>query len=315
MKLTYRVLWFDDNELFFDSLDIELLQKRVSDWGFLLDCKLVTSSEDFMSEAPYSQYDLLVVDYRLEGIGEGQDFIREVRDQQVFTEIIFYSSNGTDELWNKIREKKLEGVFVANRKSIEDRVISVGHQSLRKVLDLDNMRGIVMAEVGDLDQALMRLIRAALPHIETGKRSELFEKFHTKTMEFQNTGARKLELFRENPSVDGLLELCDSSKLWQNFNRAKKQVGALKIVTIGNYEDEILGPRNHLAHGIASAEQNGDVRFSHRNNDYIFNETVGTELRKKIIEYKGAFRAIEAALQALEVPASPSTSSDETASA
>ncbi|WP_164270540.1 response regulator [Stenotrophomonas sp. B1-1] len=315
MKLTYRVLWFDDNELFFDSLDIDLLQKRVSDWGFLLDCKLVTSAEEFTKEAPYSQYDLLVVDYRLEGIGEGQDFIREVRDQQVFTEIIFYSSNATDELWNKIREKKLEGVFVANRRNIEDRVISVGHQSLRKVLDLDNMRGIVMAEVGDLDQSLMRVIRSAFPHIETGKRLELFDRFHSKTTEFQNAGARKLESFRENPSIDGLLELCDSSKLWQNFNRAKKQIGALQIIAIGNYEDEILTPRNHLAHGVASTDGSGDVRFSHRNNDYIFNEAVGTELRKKIIEYKGAFRAIETALQALEVPASPNTSSDEPASA
>lgn len=313
MKLKYRVLWFDDNEVFFDSLDIENLERRVSSWGFVLDCKLVTSAEDFAKEAPYSQYDLLVVDYRLEGIGEGQDFIRGVRDQQVFTEVIFYSSNGTDELWNEVREKKLEGIFVANRLNIEDRIISVGHQSLRKVLDLDNMRGIVMAEVGDLDQVLSRVIRSAIHHIDTDKQAVFFETFHNKSAEFQRGNAEKLERFREKPTIDGLLELCDSSKLWQSFNRAKKQVGALKVAPIGDYETEVLFARNYLAHGVANAESDGSVKFCHHGREYLFNETIGTELRKKIIAYKGAFSAIEVALGALDGPVSPNTPADEPA--
>ncbi|OEZ00475.1 MULTISPECIES: hypothetical protein [Stenotrophomonas] len=311
MKLTYKILWFDDNAEFFDSLDIEQLERRVSEWGFMPECKLVTTSDDFNSQAPYSDFDLLVVDYNLEGIGEGQDFIRSVRDQKVFTEVIFYSSNSVEELWNEVREKKLEGIFVANRGNVIERILSVGQQSLRKVLDVDNMRGIVMAEVGDLDLAIARVLRSAAPHIGEEQRSEWFDTFYRRSCEHQHGHTERLEAFRGAPSIEGLLDLCDSNKLWQNFNRAKKLIGALGVVSLGNYEQEILGPRNHLAHGVATKMDNGEIVFSHRGKNYSFNETVGIALRQQIIVYKGAFSTIETALSSLATPASTETQADE----
>lgn len=299
MKLKYRILWFDDNENFFDSLDLDSLKMSIASWGFVPDFSFVTTSQEFYLKAPYSEYDLLLVDYHLEGIGEGQDFIRSVREHEVFTEVIFYSSNSTEDLWKEIRDHKLEGIFVANRLNVIERILSVGHQSLRKVLDVDNMRGIVMAEVGDLDLAIGRVLLAGIAQLNDDQRSTLFDKFYISCKEFNEKGANALEDFKLNPSAGSLVALCDSNKLWQNFNRVRRDVGALSIVKFGDYVNEVLSPRNHLAHGAASPLPCGSMMFTHRNKQYIFSETIGVALRHKIIEYKGGFSAIETAIGAI----------------
>ncbi len=298
MKLTYRVLWFDDNDEFFNSLDLEYLNQTISSWGFVPVVKLVTTAQDFHAEAPYSDYDLLVVDYHLDGIGEGQDFIGNVREQQVFTEIIFYSSNSTEELWNEVRDNKLEGIFIANRANVVPRIISVGKQSLRKVLDLENMRGIVMAEVGDLDLSIGRVILSSMALVPSDIQLNIFNRFYSASKEFYDGQLSSLEEFKKGPTLQSMLDLCDSNKLWQSFNRIKKHVGALNTVKLGEFPDDVLNPRNFLAHGIPTPLERGVIRFTYREREYLFNEDIGTALRLKIIEYKNHFRNLESILAA-----------------
>jgi len=295
MKLQYRILWFDDNDDFFNSLDWDYLNERVAEWGFEPDVKLVTTPEAFLGEAPYADYDLMVVDYNLEGYGEGQDFIRKVRDQEVFTEIIFYSSNASTVLWDAVRKNKLEGIYIASRDTVQDRVLKVGQQSLRKVLDLDNMRGIVMAEVGDLDLLLGRIIEAAIGDLDDDARQDVFKRFYEKCAE-QHSGLKaNLDKFMEAPSVEQLLTLCDSNKRWQNFKRVHKRHKLLESREFGDYVREILSPRNCLAHGVPTRRDDGTVVFVHHAMEYEFNESIGTALRRKIIEYKNALSEAEKA--------------------
>lgn len=295
MKLQYRILWFDDNDDFFNSLDWEFLQARVSEWGFIPEVKLVTTPDAFSDEAPYADYDLMVVDYDLEGYGHGQEFIQKVREQEVFTEIIFYSSGATSVLWNAVRDHELQGVYIANRDSVQEHILKVGHQSLRKVLDLDNMRGIVMAEVGDLDLLIGNIIQAAIGDLEEGARQGVFQRFYDKSNEHHASLKKDLDEFIKTPTIEALLSLCDSNKRWQNFKRVEKLHRLLEGHGLGDYVMDILNPRNCLAHGVPNRQENGSVVFRHHAKEYEFNEAVGTALRMKIIEYKRTFLEIERA--------------------
>ena len=75
---------------------------------------LISDPEKFMSHEPFHEFDLIVVDYNLEGYGHGEDFIKQIRDHDVFTEVIFYSANPASELWNAVRDKMLEEVAVGD---------------------------------------------------------------------------------------------------------------------------------------------------------------------------------------------------------
>lgn len=288
MKLQYKILWFDDSEELFDSLDFDYLQEQIRRWGFVPDICLVNSAEEFLQKSPFDDYDLLVIDYNLEGYGHGEDFIAQVREQEVLTEIIFYSSGATSLLWSAVHKKQLEGIYVANKQTIIERILKVGQQTLRKVLDLENMRGIVMAEVGDLDLQLSNIFTAAMVGIDIEKQKEIFDRFYVTSSAYHETHKVLLDNFNKAPSIEVLLSLCDSDKRWQNYGRLKKHHELLKKKVLGNYVEDILRPRNFLAHGVPVRAEDGTFTFFYQGKSYLFNETVSTELRHKIIVYKTA---------------------------
>jgi hypothetical protein len=98
-----------------------------------------------------------------------------------------------------------------------------------------------------------------------------------------------LEDFKSAPSIERLLQLCDSDKRWSNFNRVKKRHDYLKSQTFGNYQVDILAPRNFLAHGIPERQDSGALRFNYRGKVYDFDESVSEQLRKSIISYRHLF--------------------------
>lgn len=303
MKLEYKILWFDDDEGVFDSIDRDPLIEGIGGWGFIPEIDFVSNSDDFLSKSPFADYDLLVFDYNLQEDGKGEDFIQKIRDQEVYTEVIFYSGGNSSALWNAVGQKQLEGIYVANKNVIIEKILKVGQQSLRKVLDVENMRGIVMAEVGDLDHLLESIVSAAIDGLEQSQRDDVFARFHKHSEESHGKHGERLGEFKAAPTVEALLSLCDSNKRWQNFNRAKGHHPKLKGIELGNYVEEILNPRNFLAHGVPERKPDGTEVFNYQGKIYEFSEAKGVALRKRIIDYKKAFIAISGQLTEKEVQA------------
>src|SRR5262245_7293669 len=145
MKLEYRILWFDDTNDFLDSLDLDPFKDQVRSWGFEPVITTVSTPEEFMAREPFKEFDLIAVDYNLgQAQPHGDEFINRIRGHRVYTEVVFYSANVASDLWQSINERRLEGVYVANRQTIVDKLQSVAYQSVKKVLDLNNVRGMVM---------------------------------------------------------------------------------------------------------------------------------------------------------------------------
>jgi hypothetical protein len=286
VRLTFSILWFDDNESWLDSLDLSDLESEIERWGFTHEIVKVSSDEEFTRHHPYKRFDLIVVDYYLEGYEGGQEFIEEVRGNQVFTEVVFYSTGEVSNLWDAIRDKQLEGVYVESRNAIITKIIQVGRQIVHKVLDLENMRGIVMAEVGDLDLLLSKILTKGIHGLTDDKKTGFFKNF-IDGIDKQNTKQQKsLKTFRSNPTIEVFLSLCDSSKRWQGLNRLIKHHKSLKGTVTKQYDTEILFPRNCLGHGIPEAQEDGSLIFKHIRKEYLFNDDVSRELRHKIVEYR-----------------------------
>lgn len=298
MKLEYKMLWFDNDPELFDSMEdeIEEMKKAISGWGFIPDVHLVTDPAEFSSWKPFSEIDLIVVDFNLEQHGQGQDFIQNIRSKEVFTEVIFYSAQAATELWDAVREKELEGVYIANKDNVIPRILVIGQHTLRKVLDLANMRGIVMAEVGDLDILLGEILALAINGVPKIVQQEVFNRFHEDATRGVGSLQQGLADFAQAPSIEGLLALCDSDKRWTNFNRIKKRHDFLKSRSFGNYQSDVLKPRNFLAHGVPERLDGGTLRFTHRQASYDFSDQVSEQLRKAIIQYREIFTEIRDAL-------------------
>lgn len=293
MRLVFSVLWFDDSEDYFDSLDIEPLKQEVFSWGFSPDIKMVTTPEGFTSHRPFEKLDLIVVDRYLEDYQDGQEFIADLRSNAIYTEVIFYTAGNVSDLWDAIREKQLEGVFVSSRNDILPKISKVGRQSIRKVLDLENMRGIVMAEVGELDHLLDEIITIGIGSLPKEQQISIYTRFYEAATKQQQTDSDRLAKFSKNPEVNEMLALCDSNKRWQNFNRLWKCHEKLRGKDrIGDYEVEVLQPRNCLAHGRPELQGDRCYLFHHHGKEFRFDDEASLGLRKTILRYKDSFSDI-----------------------
>jgi hypothetical protein len=292
MNLKYRILWFDDTEEFFQSLDRGPFESEVKSWGFVPEFEVVNTPDQFMAKKPFDAYDLIVVDYNLgDAVPHGEEFIKQIRGHNIFTEIIFYSASPSTTLWQAIHINQLEGIFISDRTGILQKLERVAHQSVHKVLDLNNMRGMVMAEVGDMDLLLDDILRLGVAELKAEDRGAIFAKFHKQATDQADSRAKELAVFKDAPTLEAMLSMSDSYKRWLCFKRLVKKHAAAKAAEVGDYAEDVLEPRNFLAHGTPRSSDQGYV-FAYSGKEYTFNTNVGLELRRTILEYKSKFEGL-----------------------
>ncbi len=290
MKITYSILWFDDDPEWFASLDLDPIKEAIQGWGFRPDIQFVSDAKTFMAKQPFDDIDLIVVDYNLGGSQEhGEAFIRQIRDHDILTEVIFYSAAGATDLWDAVRVRELEGVYVTNRQGVSSKVEKVGYQSLRKVLDLNMMRGIVMAEVGDLDLVLDEIVISGLCALEPAQANAIFMRFGEKCMEQATRRCKDVEQFLDSPTAEEMAQMSDSNKRWESLRRIMKRHPKLAGEKAGDFPREVLFPRNCLAHGTPRMDGASCV-FSFAGKEYSYDQPESIRLRKRILEYRDLFK-------------------------
>lgn len=80
---------------------------------------------------------------------EGETINRKIREEKVYSEIVFYSSQ-YEALQAKLNEHFVEGIFTSSREELADKVESIINVTIKKVQDVNNLRGLIMA-VAELD--------------------------------------------------------------------------------------------------------------------------------------------------------------------
>lgn len=240
----------------------------------------------------------------------GAELIERIRNLNVFTDIVFYSSIEIELLREKGREKNLEGVYYSGRtpdSSFVRKVCQVIDSTIKKVQDLSNLRGLVMAEVSDLDSLMDEIIQKY--YVD----QSLLDEFHHRITKDKEKNIKKsldidgidcekaCKLNWRQLNIDKLLKIIDSSQKVRAINilleRNKKQGTVLYQSSnekgfVDNYNKDIIDVRNNLAH-CSSIIENGKEILKTRNGDLIFDTDRITEIRKKIREYHELFLKIK----------------------
>jgi hypothetical protein len=75
--------------------------------------------------------------------GLSSNSIPEIRDGNINTEVVFYSAAGVGKLRDAVRARDLDGVYCRGRDDITADVLPIIDSTIRKVLDLENSRGLL----------------------------------------------------------------------------------------------------------------------------------------------------------------------------
>ena len=157
MRLDFNVLWVDDQP---DRVQaqIKAITERMVEHGFEFRptlCKSLDEVQAFLAsdeDVFTDEIDLILVDWDLGGETHGEAAIAAIREAIRYKDVVFYSAQNPAVTLRELAFKNgLEGVYCTSREGLVEEVLGVFESLVKKVLDLDHTRGIVMGATSDID--------------------------------------------------------------------------------------------------------------------------------------------------------------------
>ena len=254
MKLEYNILWFDDQ---FEEIEehIDEVSGFISESGFkpvIARREHISSNEiDDLADKldNYNPYDLIVFDYDLGAdSADGASIANSLRSK-IFTDMVFYSGKKPNDLRRILFEKDVDGVFIVHRNSFQDDMELILEDHIKKMSDLNNIRGVVMSEMSSVDIEMRELLSDIVGSLDSQEKKEVFEKLKGKLIKDAERQVRKIT------DEDDLLNLINNHFL-TSFNIVRlflRDSFESKTETRAYFEDneslhKMQNQRNNLAH-------------------------------------------------------------------
>ena len=263
MDMTYKILWIDDAEDYVDStkeLVVQAIQNRFMD----ADIESYSDYDEFKSEklenfdaTSFDFYDLILMDFALSGT-TGDAVIRELRSKEIYTDIVFYSSDKENMESSLKNSDQLNGVFLADRANLLEIIGRVVQKNLKREYRISNIRGLIMDSTSEFDYicqsttiALFEklsseqqdvIVRKAKEYVESAasKSGQNFEGLNKKVgKSFIKNAIQSVEYVMDNKDRYALMGLI--VKFFDDGPIAQEDFSQ-------KYSDELIKPRNKLAH-------------------------------------------------------------------
>lgn len=292
MHLEYRILWFEDQ-----VENIRPYQSNISNaisrLGFnpkIETREVIAGAKDPLVDLPSSRdIDLVIMDFKLGGGYDGASLAKRLKVTYRDTDMVFYSSESPKDLRRLIFEQDIDGVFCFHRTTLSDRTIGLVQSQLRKMLDLNHMRGIVMAATSDLDQAMIECLERIQPLINSDDKGEFIRGVGAKVSDSLRSKADQIDRLVEKGRLDKLLRepsfgaALRLSVLQDEIAKISDRISEVHLVErLALYRDEVIGPRNDFAHRRAILENNQLVL---EGRDQPFTQDSMITLRLKLLSH------------------------------
>ncbi|CAN8139504.1 Response regulator [uncultured Thiomicrorhabdus sp.] len=303
MKLDYKILWFDDLPEHVKSME-EGISTRLARLGFNLEVEWIKEIKDegsfFSNLSKRNDIDLILMDWNMgQNKPDGATLSQKIRRHSL-TEIIFYSSASKADLRKAIFDKGIDGVFCFNRAELVHQTVGVINTTIKKILDLNHLRGLVLGTVSGFEGKISELLENSL------------EKLASKNEFIEQIKAQLKKQLEENKVKIDAIDANDTKTLidYRGFTSAQQYHAICKLISertnfdpgililsdiLKLYRTEVIEPRNALAHSKAT-EQNGNITFQGRN--LVFDERKLIELRQYLLKHSDNFTDIQNAIDA-----------------
>ena len=305
MRLDFNVLWVDDQPNAVNA-QITRITTLMAGEGFSFNptqCRTIDEVEALIAGDVFQdEVDLILVDWDLGGGVHGQYVIERIRLVAQYKDVVFYSAQTpAADLRRLAFDKGLEGIYCASREGLVDEVVGVFESLVKKVLDLDHTRGIVMGATSDIDH----MIHSCLLHIEAklddaGKKV-LVEQAIKRVQERVKDIAKQGEKLGAATNVTTILKAHmifganDRLRLLRSLLEADAN-HAQSVDTIKAYMEKVVPERNVLGHMVLAPEGRPQAVVNIEGTQINLDDM--RTLRKTILGLREDFRALVGALTA-----------------
>ncbi|MFW6047529.1 MAG: hypothetical protein ACOCP4_07090, partial [Candidatus Woesearchaeota archaeon] len=127
MRLRYYILWIENDRGWYETT-LGSINDEIEELGFVPVSKQISSGrelDDLLRQDNHlKKYDIILVDYKLNHSEDGDVLIDRIRNNEIYTDVIFYSQDPQD-LQDIFTKKGLEGVYISDREGIEEKFQNV----------------------------------------------------------------------------------------------------------------------------------------------------------------------------------------------
>lgn len=256
MRLEFNILWVEDQpaEVKAQRDRIELQMRKE---GFKLQTEFATSIEEagkFIAKDIFNDHiDLVLMDFDFGDGPDGGEGLEMIRDRFPFKDIVFYSARVPQNLKKLVAEREISGVFCSSRLDLPDTVIGVFEVLVKKVLDIDHSRGIVMGTTSEIDgyvnEALLNAFAQADDEVRSAALTLVSEQLADIRKRFEKD-CEKIQKATELSELISLHNIYSSAHRLRLFRKLLEKLGmhADERQAMLSYAKETMPKRNDLAH-------------------------------------------------------------------
>ncbi|MCD0164347.1 response regulator [Deinococcus sp. 12RED42] len=240
MRIDFNVLWIDDQP---ESVrdQIETLEGDLKLEGFRLQVVSVSSLEEARAHLGQDIYsdcvDLILVDYHLGEGPDGDSVIKMVKETLPYKDVIFYSAQ-SDNLKNLLREADVQGVYTAHRGELTDTIMAIVGVLIKKVIDVDHARGMVMGASSSIEE----MISECISEIYTSN-NEKFKKDAIGILQIEADKIAK-SLSKELEKIKAITDLREISKYHRVYSANDRIKLLIQLIQLSSKNLDFLGDIN-----------------------------------------------------------------------
>ena len=262
MNTHFKILWFED-EIFWFNME-KLKVETILDEHYLIPDIVRKDGDEFeIEELTGNIYDLIIMDYKLAAGKTGDKIITAIRDNNILTDVLFYSSQ-EKEMINAVSQglPQLDGVYLTKR---ENEIFTQKAKNLIKKIvkrseDIVNLRGFVLDCSSDFEVRIKGILSIVWDKFNDDEKQILDKEIQNNIQRIEKrNNSTKQKVLRADPVFpeaiknnyffshsDRLFVLDKTIKiLLENYNLSKEiEYESFK----SNYEEKISHYRNALGH-------------------------------------------------------------------
>lgn len=295
MKLDYNILWIDDQPQNVSEAR-RYIESDLETNGFNLKVTFASDGDQYKNRIDeledYHEYDLIMIDWDLGNQAShnsysGDKIAKKVR-KNTYTEIIFYSAKPVKELRKLIFDQNIDGVYSVNRDHLGYESMHIINETIKKILDVNSMRGIIVSSVGDFDHIIADCIRISHSVSTIEQRDAQIISIKSRitaaaeSSKKKLTGAVKIDDLLSNYSFSTYIRLCE---LKSQLKKLNDSILSPNIEILDKFKEDIIDIRNTLAHARL-IEENGIKKIEASPENITISDTYFTMARLNIIRHE-----------------------------
>lgn len=303
MNTFFKILWFEDEVTWFNMEKLRI--NSILQEHYLTPKIVRKDGDDFdISELIGNDYDLIIMDYKLAEGMTGDTVVAAIRENNILTDILFYSSEEHNML-NAISKgmPPIDGVYLTKRDYtiFTQKAGNLINKIVKRSEDLVNLRGFVMDGSSDFEvriQEILNIVWNKFTEEEKGVLEEAVQRT-IKRNEDRDQKTKK-KVLGETPTfpaaVNNMHFFSHSDRLYllekainillDNYNLSEEEeYSSFK----SNYEKEISNYRNALGH----RKSTDNVIEITKGNYVPIDEALHQKMRKNISRYSLLIEQLE----------------------